>query len=149
RFGWAPTWEKDRFQWLAEKQFLPGVTDNLGKTVEEALSLRGFPNVQVTSGEGFLFPQGSYDSADQIAAAGLYHLYHPLTDKFVVHEIDKFKTRDESAFLSFPEVHLPAPKPPDTVPLDLDDVRLLELSQLRLLALNLEEMRAIRAYYER
>lgn len=149
RFGWAPTWEKERFQWLAEKQFLPGVTDNLGKTVEEALSLRGFPNVQVTSGEGFLFPQGSYDSAEQIAAAGLYHFYHPLTDKFIVHEIEKFKTRDESAFLTYPEVHLPTPKPPDTVPLDLDDVRLLELSQLRLLALNLEEMQAIRTYYER
>lgn len=145
RTGWAPTWEQEGFEWLAEKQFLPGVTDNLGKTVEEALALRGFPNVQVASGEGFLFPKDCYDTIDEIETAGLYHFYHPLTDKFVVHKLGAL---EEGTFLSFPAVHLPEPTPPSTVPLDLADAALMTLSQQRLLALNLEEMKAIRAHFE-
>jgi phosphoribosylformylglycinamidine synthase len=145
RSSWAPTWEQEGFQWLAEKQFLPGVTDNLGKTVEEALSLRGFSDVQVASGEGFLFPKGCYDSKDEIETAGLYHFHHPLTDRFVVHKLGALEA---GSFLSFPDVHLPEPTPPQTVPLDLDDAGLLALSKQRLLALNPEEMQAIRAHFE-
>src|ERR1700691_2271360 len=39
RAEWVKIWHKDGFRWWAEKQFAPGVTDNLGHTVKEALQL--------------------------------------------------------------------------------------------------------------
>src|SRR5277367_959630 len=40
---WQTKWQQSGFKQWAEKQFLPGVTDNLAHVVEEAFSLQTMP----------------------------------------------------------------------------------------------------------
>ena len=44
RQKWMERWKSESYHWWAERQFLPGVTDNLGHTVQEALTLKGCPS---------------------------------------------------------------------------------------------------------
>lgn len=145
RQPWLEGWARSGFQWFAERQHLPGVTDNLARTVEEALQMKGF-FANVASGTGYLFKTESAPgkNADQIVAAAKYAHYHPLTDKFVVHQVAGNRREH---FLTFPAVHLPQPEPPAVVDLELDDDGLMKLSQERLLALTLTEMKAIRSHF--
>lgn len=146
RTGWLKHWHKSNFHLFGERQFLPGVTDNLARTVEEALQMKGVFG-SVASGTGFLFAREHFSStpdAKAVIEESRYVLFHPLTDKFVVHDI----ARPQEQFLGFPAVHLGAPHEPETISLALDDAGLIQLSQTRLLALNLIEMKAIRKYFE-
>lgn len=136
-------WLDAGFQWLAERQFLPGVTDNLARTVEEALSMKGFSKgVRVASGSGFLFA-GETIGERSLEESAKYVYYHPLTDRFKVHDLAAIYNR----YLRFPAVHLPESKPPEVVSLELSDEGLVQLSKERLLALTLEEMQTIRNWY--
>ena len=145
RQKWLDVWRKQGFALFAERQFLPGVTDNLAHTVEEALQLKGIGG-RMASGTGLLFTKDNErgTKAKAVEEGGKYVFFHPLTDKFVVHEMQS----TNQSFLGFPAVHLPQPKPPAVIELNLDDGALMVLSQERLLALNLSEMKAIRAHYE-
>jgi phosphoribosylformylglycinamidine synthase II len=145
RTEWITAFKQQGFAFFAERQFLPGVTDNLAHTVEEALHLKEF-TVRVASGTGYLFRNvdGGKTDAKALVESGKYVYYHPLADKFVVHRTDE-DANDK--FLNFPAVHLPEAQPPAVVNLDLDDNGLIALSQQRLLALNLAEMKAIRTHF--
>ncbi len=54
---------------------------------------------------------------------------------------------DGDGLLKFPHVVLPETPKVDNVSLELDDAQLERMSKERLLALNLDEMKAIRQYY--
>ncbi|HEY9734496.1 MAG TPA: AIR synthase-related protein [Drouetiella sp.] len=159
---WIEQWNSRGFRWWAEKQFLPGVTDNLAHTVQEALELKKFPDVSVSSGAGFIFRDRLmsaedaanlrktltmhkiYSDAEAVEKASRYTIYHPLADLFRVHDLSADCSNE---LLTFPAVRLP--EPPSTVPvnLELDDSGLETLSKDRLLALTLGEMRTIRNYF--
>ncbi len=146
RKNWITRWSQDGFRWFAECQFLPGVTDNLARTVEEALHLKGVSAaVQCASGTGYLFEFKSEADQQEIETRGMYKFFHPLTDRFKVHDISGLYNR----YFNFPQVHLPERPEPKEISLELDDEALMELSRSRLLALNLQEMKAIKAHYER
>lgn len=155
---WAEKFLQVGYRWFGERQFLPGVTDNLARTVEEALALvlkedkakKGAPKFAMASGAGFLFADLALTEPGQIAidqqkleAEAKYVFYHPLSDCFVVHDLTAIYNR----YLSFPSVHLPEPEPVETISLDLDDNALQKLSRDRLLALSLEEMKALATYF--
>ncbi|MFN8551138.1 MAG: AIR synthase-related protein [Candidatus Obscuribacterales bacterium] len=162
RKAWVAQWNKSGYRWWAEKQFLPGVTDNLAHTVQEALELKKFPGVMVASGAGYIFRDRLmsaddaanlrrtltmhkiYTDIEAVEKESRYTIYHPLADLFKVHDLSA-DCADE--FLNFPSVRLP--EPPQTVPVDLelDDAGLEKLSKDRLLALTLHEMRTIRNYF--
>ncbi len=146
RKSWITRWTQEGFRWFAERQFLPGVTDNLARTVEEALHLKGLPDsIKVASGSGFLFAFRSEADQQEIEERGTYNFFHPLTDRFKVHDITGLYNR----YLGFPAVHLPEHAEYEEIKLDLNDDQLLELSRQRLLALNLKEMQAIKAHYQK
>lgn len=149
RDEWINIWRKNGFRFVAEKQFQPGVTDNLSHTVEEALRLRELPaGIQAASGRLFLF-SGEEDqrkSVKQIEELSRYVLYHPLTERLKVHDL-KEGTTESKALLSFPQISLPEPSPVTPVSLDLPDEDLERLSRERLLALTLDEMKAIRRHF--
>ncbi|MBY0356501.1 MAG: hypothetical protein K2W82_00755 [Candidatus Obscuribacterales bacterium] len=139
RQEWQTVFKAAGFGFYAERQFLPGVTDNLARTVEEALHLKGVPpSIKVASGRGFLFKK------KQSAEEGMYKFFHPLADRFKIHDL----AEGEIKFLQFPAVHLPEVKEPEIISLDLNDQELVELSKNRLLALNLAEMQAIKKHYQ-
>ncbi|MBA3992373.1 MAG: phosphoribosylformylglycinamidine synthase [Cyanobacteria bacterium DS2.3.42] len=143
RAEWLKRFASEDYKYFAERQFLPGVTDNLAHTVEEALRLKGLKEIlKVASGRGFLFKEKSGD-AKAISESLIYKEYHPLTDRFIVHETEG----DSEGLLKFPHVVLPETPKVDNVSLELDDAQLERLSKERLLALNLDEMKAIRQYY--
>jgi phosphoribosylformylglycinamidine synthase II len=142
---WTHKWRDEGFKYWAEKQFAPGVTDNLAHTVAEALSLLEFPkNFKVASGTGYLFKSQEHETLQAVSEYGRYKLYHPIVEKWCVHDLE-FCHSDQ--FLSFPEVALPAAPPVTTVSLELDDKSLVALSRERLLALTLEEMHGVRDYF--
>lgn len=162
RKSWIDKWNQRGFRWWAEKQFLPGVTDNLAHTVQEALELKKFTGVTVSSGAGFIFRDRLmsaedaanlrktltmhkiYTDSEAVEAESRYTIYHPLADMFKVHDLNTDCTGE---LLTYPSVHLP--EPPHTVPvnLELDDAGLEALSKDRLLALTLSEMRTIRNHF--
>lgn len=188
-------WRTAGFEFFAEKQFLPGVTDNLAHTICEALGLKGIKaGVAVASGQAYLLKRsdslccgagsggtgdsesgstegetassGSATGGGERATAGSssaasgsecpsstiesnaqYKLYHPLVETFHVHELGG--NDENTRLLSFPDVRLPAAHKPETINLDISDEELLELSRTRLLALTLDEMKVIAAFYEK
>jgi phosphoribosylformylglycinamidine synthase II len=145
----AATWTKEMkaegFAWFCEKQYLPGVTDNLAHTIEEALLLKGFPaDTRVCSGRGYLFKTNEVVSAEALLQNALYKLYHPLTEKFVVHNLAEDTA---SAFLVFPERGTAAAAVVEYVDLNVDDQALVKLSSERLLALSLAEMKAVQKHF--
>lgn len=154
RSAWARQWHEQGFALWAERQFLPGVTDNLAKTIEEALSASDIATgIKVASGAGYLFGlnlTSNYPSVESLVEYCRYKYFHPLTDRFVVHALDRIadaKAEKQDLF-TFPRVNLPAASQAATVSLDLSDSQLEALSKERLLALSLIEMQTVKKYYE-
>ncbi len=147
---WAQQWAEKGFRFWAERQFCPGVTDNLAHTVEEALALKNIAGgIKVASGTAFLFRSDSeMASRAAVDRYSRYRFYHPLSDHFEIHDLSGKKAARET-YLTFPAVHLPKPKPAQVISLDLSEECLEELSRTRLLALNGAEMAAIKKYFKK
>jgi len=144
RQQWVKQWQELGFKWFAERQYLPGVTDNLARTVEEALKLSGLTTtVTVASGSAHLF-NGDMN-IKEVDTFCRYRHYHPVTDKFRIHDL---RMPFPPVLLEFPAVHLPTTPEPEVIALDLSDSQMENLSRERTLALNLNEMHAIRKYFE-
>ncbi len=144
RQQWVKQWQDLGFKWFAERQYLPGVTDNLARTVEEALHLSGLKTkVKVASGSAHLFSDDM--NIKEVDNFCRYRHYHPVTDKFRIHDL---KMPFPPVLLEFPAVHLPSTPEPEVIALDLPDSELENLSRKRTLALNLVEMQAIRKHFE-
>jgi len=130
--------------WLIEVGFRPGVTDNVGRTAREA--------VERTLGVAFDKGQGVYtrklyfvtgnisrQDADTIARD---LLANDLIQTRIVYAPDD----DRSAIVP-PKVTSRSEAVVRTVALNVDDAELLRISREGVLALSLEEMAAIRDYY--
>ncbi len=125
--------------------FKPGVTDNSGQAGLDGL-LTLFPNqssAMVATFTTYAF-WGVEDgiSADDLAAT----LHNPMIERAAV------AGRDDCSKGAWPLLEFPAmPKAlfqePATVDLEVSDEELIEISEQGLLALNLDEMRAIQAHY--
>jgi phosphoribosylformylglycinamidine synthase len=157
RAEWGKFWQNQGFRFWAEKQFLPGVTDNLAHTVAEALRLLGLPtDIKVASGRGYLFTgpastkgtdaSWSSNTLKEIENHALYRFFHPITENFAVHDL---ALGNPSEYFAFPDVRLNATTHIEQITLEVDDQELAELSRSRLLALNLAEMKAIRQYFRK
>jgi phosphoribosylformylglycinamidine synthase len=137
------------FDWAVEVGYLPGVTDNVGRTAKEAVEMlfgRAFPHeAQVYTSVQYLLRGEALTRGDADAvAAGL--LANPLIHRWDVLSRDEFaERRGFSARVSkVREDEVPAV---EAVDLEVPDEDLLRLSKERLLALSLEEMEAIRRHY--
>jgi phosphoribosylformylglycinamidine synthase II len=137
------------FSWIVEVGFRPGVTDNVGKTaregIEEVLRRRLGPEEAVyTSRQYLLTGRLSRPEVERIARD---LLANELVQRWQIRGSDEWaEGRDTD--LGVPKVGGMEPPRVETIPLDLSDAALLELSDRRMLALSLEEWHAIRRYYE-
>ncbi len=135
---------------VIEVGFLPGVTDNVGRT-----SLHG---VQDTLGRALAPGEGVYKStlyalkgvdksvADRIAAE---LLANELIEQYVVKTAADMAELDGKPLLALPVVSQQSDIAVQDVSLDLNDTGLMALSRDRMLALDLSEMRAIKEHYAR
>ena len=139
------------FDWLIEVGFRPGVTDNVGKTAREAITLLlgeniGERKVNVYTSRQYLI-SGEISPADaERIAAGV--LANDLIERYqVVWSGDFDFNRGMPAYV--PQVAGKDEILVEEIPLaSLDADALIKISQEKLLALNLEEMQELQRYYQ-
>ncbi len=137
------------FDWLIEVGFLPGVTDNEGKTAEEALSY-------VLSRPLDPLKEGVYFARQYLISGNLTRkeveriakelLANELIERWFILSREEFLKEG----LSYPVPRVTEKFPPVVETFDLSklsDKELIELSRRRLLALNLKEMQAIKEFF--
>ncbi|GIX48819.1 MAG: hypothetical protein KatS3mg131_3030 [Candidatus Tectimicrobiota bacterium] len=132
--------------WIVQVGLLPGVTDNVGRTATEALA-----DIYRRPLPGAVYASSLYLLRGALAYSDVERLVRELLANPLIHQ---WRITAAEAWHDDPQAFLPPPvageeKPPQVATISLadDDAALLRLSEARLLALNLEEMQAIRAYF--
>ncbi len=127
---------------VVEIGFKPGVTDNVGRTSKEAI--KDALNKDVTGAyysRQFLFYGISEDVAEKI-----------VRDLLANSLIERWAVKSGVEYLGFPpfvpKVILNTEPTVEEVNLNISDEQLIEMSKTRLLALNLEEMKALQTHYK-
>ncbi|HAK97654.1 MAG TPA: phosphoribosylformylglycinamidine synthase [Planctomycetes bacterium] len=147
-----------RFDWSFEIAFLPGVTDNAGRTAREAigdlLKTPFAPGEDVYSSQT-TFLAGRLSRAEVEAIAGAFA--NPLIHHIEIRTAEEW--RAGAAVPYIPRVTLPEPAEVCTVDLDIPEDELLRLGREGIpdprggrrgpLALDRESLLAIRAYFRR
>jgi phosphoribosylformylglycinamidine synthase II len=136
------------FSWIVEVGFRPGVTDNVGKTaregIEEVLGRQLASEEAVyTSRQYLLTGRLTRDEAERIASD---LLANSLIQRWEICSIEEWAEGYDTS-LGVPKVKGTTQPRVETIPLDVSDAALMQLSDRRMLALSLEEMQAIRGYY--
>ncbi len=137
--------------YVAEVRFLPGVTDNVGKSATEALSLLdGFARenkVRVFSGKNIYF-YGDL-ARGEVERAALELVGNPLIEEIKVKTWQEFQTEDRFSGQTVPEVKLAGEITVEEISLDGDDRALEKMSKERCWALTAAELNTIRGYFAR
>ena len=137
------------FDWLVEVGFRPGVTDNVGKTAREAIRLLlGDPDrsLAVYTSRQYLLRGALGRGEIERIASGL--LANDLIQRY---EIVKFSEWDLRKGMPARAPKVAGEDRPVVEEIDLrvGDGELREISSRRLLALSLEEMKAVRSYMKK
>lgn len=138
----------DDFIGALSVSFLPGVTDNSGKALEEAFLLK---NVEVNCFSGELYYL--YGKGHQDISAKAFEILKDEVGNSLIQEVqfigkEEFLKGFRFDHFSLPFVNIKHNEGTDEVSLDLDDQSLINLSNERCLALNLNEMNCIKAHYQ-
>jgi phosphoribosylformylglycinamidine synthase II/phosphoribosylformylglycinamidine synthase I len=116
---------------------LPGVTDPAAENLLRAAHLLGIANLErAATGQGYLLSGNLAETDLKKLANGVFS--NPVIQRFAI---------DEAISPPF-FAYQPANDTVEIIPVRVSDDDLLKLSAERRLSLNLEEMQAIRAYYE-
>jgi len=135
------------FDWVIEVGLLPGVTDNVGRTAKEALEaclkmcLKDEERVY-TSRQYLIKGELSPNDVEHIAT-GL--LGNPLIQRFEIRNVEEWRAQ-RGIEAVVPKVTGLVGGNVERFDLDIPDEALIHLSKERLLALSLDEMRAIQRY---
>src|SRR5271157_2886703 len=132
------------FDWLIEVGFRPGVTDNVGRTAREAVE-RAL-GVQFQSGEG-LYTRKLYFIQGEITKGQADTIAKDLLANDLIQTRTVFAPGDDRSAITVPRVTSRSVAAIRRINLDVDDEELVRISKEGVLALSLEEMRAIRDYY--
>jgi len=135
----------EEFDWLIEVGFKPGVTDNVGKTAKEAIEdiLKMKINGVYTSRQYVIKGSIIKEDAEKIVS-GL--LANQLIERWEILSYEEWKDKGVKAFI--PIVKLIHEPNVSEIDLDVSDEELMRISKEGILALSLEEMKAIRDYYK-
>lgn len=132
------------FDWLIEVGFRPGVTDNVGRTAREA--------VERTLGVKFQSEEGLYTRKLYFIQGGITKeqadtIAKDLLANDLIQTRTVFAPGDDRSAIAVPRVTSRSQATIRNINLDVDDEELLRISKEGVLALSLEEMRAIRDYF--
>jgi len=142
--------QPEQFDWLIEVGYNPGVTDNVGRTarvaLQDALGKDRDEGAQVyTSTQYFISANGLTRRMAQKLADDL--LANRLIQSVLI--FSSAEWRKSKANLEVPAIHEPADASFGVYDLSGSDDDLQRLSGEKILSLSLEEMHAIRAYFQR
>ncbi|MGZ3579690.1 MAG: AIR synthase-related protein, partial [Syntrophales bacterium] len=137
----------DGFDWMIEVGFRPGVTDNVGKTAREAIELLlgKLPDRLFgvhTSRQYVIAGPIGWDDTERIASS---LLANDLIERYVIVD-GKSWDRQKGLLPYVPRVIGEDRLHVEEINLDASDGALMKISNDRVLALNLEEMQALRNY---
>lgn len=135
------------FDWLVEVGFLPGVTDNVGRTARETVETfigrsLGDPSGVYTSRQYLIEGMLTREQVQQIAT-GL--LANTLIQRFEIKSSEDW-LRGDRIQPRVPRVTQLREAQVEEIDLEIPEQALLELSQERVLVLDLKEMKAIQHY---
>ena len=137
----------DRFDWLIEVGFRPGVTDNVGKTAREAIELLLDKSSDRLSGvytsrQYVIEGQINREDAERIASS---LLANDLIERYMV--VDGKSWDSKKGMQPYvPRVIGEENLTVEEIDLDVNDEKLIKISNERVLALNLDEMKTLRDY---
>lgn len=139
------------FDYLIEVGFRPGVTDNVGKSAAEGIAdvLRRppRPDEKIFKSTQYLFNGAlSVDDCNRIARD---LLANSLIQRWAVQSADDARRNGRAPLLDLPIVTEFSDPTVREIDLNVSDAELVALSRDGMLALDLDEMRAIQAYYRR
>ena len=134
-----------RPNFVVEVGFLPGVTDNTGKSAREALELTGGDG-RVFSGNLYLIFDDRAD-IDTIKKKAKTHWANPLIQKIKVYTLSEFESLDRFNDIELPLVKIEKKHAQEQVDLNIRDEELIDLSKRQGWALNLKEMQGIKSYF--
>jgi phosphoribosylformylglycinamidine synthase II len=132
------------FDWLIEVGFRPGVTDNVGRTAREAVERT--LGIKFQSGEG-LYTRKLYFINGGISKEQADTIAKDLLANDLIQTRTVFAPGDDRSAITVPRVTSRSEAIIRRINLNVDDEELLRISKEGVLALSLEEMRAIRDYY--
>jgi len=135
------------FDWLVEVGFRPGVTDNVGRTAREAVELRLArtlrPEEKVYTSRQYLIKGNLDEKTTRAIATGL--LANELIQTYRMFSRDSWD-KERGARLFIPRVREDQEINVEEIDLTVPDNELMRISRDRVLALSLEEMKAIQKY---
>jgi phosphoribosylformylglycinamidine synthase len=133
------------FDWLAEVGFKPGVTDNVGKTAREAVELRLGKKLR---DEEKVYTSTQYLIKGDLNREDAERICTDLLGNSLIQRFDLYRAKewDGKIRMRVPKVSGDEGERVDEIDLEISDEALLRLSQERVLALNLAEMKTIQAY---
>ena len=130
--------------YVVEVGYLPGVTDNTGRSASEGLKLLGI-DCEVFSGKAYYFYGAvKMNSLQRFARESMGNM---MSNSIEVFEYDDYLQIDRFKQIEIPSFEVNRELEFMECSLDLDDNGLLKLSRERYLALSLEEMLHIKNYY--
>ncbi len=127
---------------------LPGVTDNPGRSLKNAFEIF---NIDCDCYSGTLFVISANEkielSAEELKSFSL-KIHNPLIEASLFYGPEDFSSANRFDQIKLPTVKIQHEKSAATINLDLSDHELEELSRKMCLALNLNEMKTIKSFYE-
>lgn len=147
--SWAHTFLEGQYDYVIEVGFLPGVTDNIGKSSAEGICDtlgRTFkPGEAVYKSTQYVI-KGDIDrkTCDRIAADALAN---GLIQRWSIKSAGEMAQLDTISLLGLPLVTQQSDPTVHTIDLNISDEELVALSRKMTLALELHEMKCIQAYY--
>lgn len=136
---------------VTQVRYLPGVTDNVGRTATEALALLSpfakEHGVNVYTGKAVYF-------YGDLSRAEVEKVSYESVANSIIEDIQVFSWDEYYSFRRFedqkvPEVHLLEEARVEIIPLDVDNQSLERMSRERCWALTLQELETVRSYYNR
>jgi phosphoribosylformylglycinamidine synthase subunit PurSL len=136
---------------VTQVRYLPGVTDNVGRTATEALALLSpfakEHGVQVYTGKAIYF-YGDLSKAE-VEKVSFESIANSLIEDIQVFSWSEYHSVDRFVDQEVPEVHLLEESRVEIISLEGDKASLERMSKERCWALSLQEMETIRSYYQR
>ncbi len=138
----------EQFDWIVETGFLPGVTDNESRTAMWALKtfskMEFDPEDNIFSGKKYLFYGEIDHNAIELVVSGL--LINKLIQRFTLISGTEWRN-GKKVGNKIPKVIAGTKPKTEIININVEDKELDNISKSRILALSIEEMKAVKAYY--
>jgi phosphoribosylformylglycinamidine synthase len=137
-------YQNDFYQTFVLVARMPGVTDDEGVSAQKTLN--DILDLQLDTTTQHIYTQDLYLIENKLDNAQLKELAEQVLGNKLIQHFEYGEFTGQIDYV--PEVRISGTRQINTISLDIDDAALMQLSKTMLLSLNLEEMRAIKAYFE-